>query len=194
MKGHYNPTPSPIVQRFKFNSRMRQQSENVATFVTALKQLTEHCVFGAALDDMLRDRLVCGIGDGKIQRRLLAESELTFKKAFELAQAMETADRDARDLGKPREEVHAIGGRPVVGRTWHPRPLTPPLVIIAARGTAVSVDSRMLCVTDVEKEATSEERAAAEGSPNSLSNLANGASPIQPMFWWGRDRGSYSQR
>ena len=59
---------------------------------------------------MLRDRLVCGIGDGKIQRRLLAESELTFKKAFELAQAMETADRDAQDLGKPREEVHAIGG------------------------------------------------------------------------------------
>ena len=110
VKGHYNPTPSPIVQRFKFNSRMRQQGENVATFVTALKQLTEHCVFGAALDDMLRDRLVCGIGDGKIQRRLLAESELTFKKAFELAQAMETADRDARDLGKPREEVHAIGG------------------------------------------------------------------------------------
>ena len=109
VKGHYNPTPSPIVQRFKFNSRMRQQGENVATFVTALKQLTKHCAFGAALDDMLRDQLICGIGNGKIQRHLLAESEFTFKKAFELAQAMETANRDSRDLGKPRK-VHAIGG------------------------------------------------------------------------------------
>ena len=72
VKGHYNPMPLAIMQRFKFNSRMRQQGENVATFVIALKQLTEYSAFGAVLDDMLCDWLVCGIGDGKIQQRLLA--------------------------------------------------------------------------------------------------------------------------
>ena len=65
VKGHYNPMPSAIVQRFKFNSRMRQQGENVATFVIGLKQLTEYSAFGAVLDDMLCNWLVCGIGDGK---------------------------------------------------------------------------------------------------------------------------------
>ena len=47
---------------------------------------------------MLRDRLVCGVEEPKIQRRLLAELDLTFDKAFELALAAEAADRNAKDL------------------------------------------------------------------------------------------------
>jgi len=38
------------------------------------------------------------VNDERLQRRLLAESQLEFKKAMELATAMETADRNARDL------------------------------------------------------------------------------------------------
>ena len=58
---------------------------------------------------MLCDRLVCGIQDPRIQRRLLAESKLEFKQAFELAQAMESADRDAKTLvNNPAAPVHAI--------------------------------------------------------------------------------------
>ena len=47
---------------------------------------------------MLRDRLDCGVNDERIQRRLLAKSQLDFKKAMELATAMETADKNTRDL------------------------------------------------------------------------------------------------
>ena len=47
---------------------------------------------------MLRDRLVCGIADQRIQRRLLTEPDLTFAKALELAQAAEAADRNTRAL------------------------------------------------------------------------------------------------
>ena len=36
--------------------------------------------------------------DERIQRRLLAESRLDFKKALELATAMETADKKTRDI------------------------------------------------------------------------------------------------
>ena len=45
---------------------------------------------------MLRDRLVCGVNDERIQRRLLAERRLDFKKALELATAMEIADKNMR--------------------------------------------------------------------------------------------------
>ena len=38
---------------------------------------------------MLRDRIVCGIRDEKIQRRLLVERALTFAKAYEIATSME---------------------------------------------------------------------------------------------------------
>jgi hypothetical protein len=41
---------------------------------------------------------VCGLNDEQIQRRLLAESSLDFKKAMKIATSMETAVKNARDL------------------------------------------------------------------------------------------------
>ena len=66
---HFNPKPVVTVQRFKFNSRSRQADESVATFVAELRHLAIHCEYGDSLNDMLRDRLICGINDPRIQRR-----------------------------------------------------------------------------------------------------------------------------
>ena len=70
------------------------------SYVAELRRLSEHCGFGTAeqLDAMLRDRLVVGVQDARVQKRLLAEPDLKFKKAFELAQAMETAEQNAREI------------------------------------------------------------------------------------------------
>ena len=74
---HFKPKPSVIVERFKFNTRGQQQGETISVFLAELRRLSENCEFGATLDEMLRDRLVCGASDDKIQRRLLAEPNLT---------------------------------------------------------------------------------------------------------------------
>ena len=42
--------------------------------------------------------MVCGINNDRIQRRLLAEKDLTFDKALEVATAMEMAEKSAADL------------------------------------------------------------------------------------------------
>ena len=73
----------------------------MAAYVAELRHLSEHCEFGMTLNEMLRDRLVCGVEEPKIQRRLLAEPDLTFDKAFELAIASESADKNAKDLQPP---------------------------------------------------------------------------------------------
>ena len=105
---HHNPEPSATVQRFKFHSRCRQSGETVSTYIAELRRISEHCKFDN-LENILCDRLVCGIQDPRIQRRLLAESKLTFKQAFELTQAMESADRDARTLlNNSSTPVHAV--------------------------------------------------------------------------------------
>ena len=73
---------------------------------------------------MLRDRLVCGVNDERIQRRLLAESQLEFKKAMEIATAMETADRNTRDLKNGNlSETHE---QPQVHRVTKEPPKQPP--------------------------------------------------------------------
>ena len=108
---HHNPEPSATVQRFKFHSRCRQPGETVCTYVAELRLIAEHCKFDN-LESILCERLVCGIQDPGIQWRLLAESTLDFKRAFELAQAMESADRDAKTLvNNPSTPVHIVQTR-----------------------------------------------------------------------------------
>ena len=49
---------------------------------------------------MLRDRLVCGVREIRIQPRLLAEAKLTLKRALDLALAIEATDKDASEIQK----------------------------------------------------------------------------------------------
>ncbi|KMQ86678.1 hypothetical protein RF55_14283 [Lasius niger] len=78
---HFTPKPSEIIQRFKFNKRSQTASESVADYVADLRRLSEHCGFETTLDSMLQDRLVCGIADEAIQRRLLAETDVFSESA-----------------------------------------------------------------------------------------------------------------
>ncbi|XP_062401725.1 LOW QUALITY PROTEIN: uncharacterized protein K02A2.6-like [Sardina pilchardus] len=111
---HYAPKRSIIVERFKFHSKVRDHGLSVAAFVAELRRLSEHCAFGTSLNDMLRDRLVCGINDDRIQRRLLSEPDdkLTWERALELATAMETAMKDVAQLQQKtvgqEEAVHQV--------------------------------------------------------------------------------------
>ena len=73
LTAHFDPKPSPIVQRFKFYNRARAKGETIAAYAAALHALAEYCDFGDSLSTMLRDCLVCGVNHEGIQRRLLAE-------------------------------------------------------------------------------------------------------------------------
>ena len=111
MKEHQMPPPNPVLERFKFHTRSRQQGESMADFVASLRRLSEHCEFGDGLDDLLRDRLICGCNEDRLQKNLLAKTPPpNFKVAIAMAQAMESADKDTKDLQNSRipAEVHAI--------------------------------------------------------------------------------------
>ena len=97
VQDHYQPPPSESVQRYRFNIRLRKQGESIAAYVAELLGLAEYCNYGDSLNEMLRDRLVCGVTDQRVQRRLLTEADLMFKKASDIAQAMEAVERSARE-------------------------------------------------------------------------------------------------
>lgn len=83
VKDNVMPRPSTIVQCFHCNARIQSETESVSQYVVELRRLAETCEFEAALENMLRHRLACGLQDNKTQHRLLVESHLTFTKAFE---------------------------------------------------------------------------------------------------------------
>ena len=98
VQDHLNPEPSEVIQCYKFHTKVHSHGQSVSEFVAELRELSEKCKFGDQLEDMLRDRLVCGVDDPVIQKRLLQEKTLQFKKAFELAQALEAAAKNTADL------------------------------------------------------------------------------------------------
>ena len=98
LQDHYQPKPSVIVERFKFNTHCQQPGETIPMYLAELKRLSENCEFGTNLNELLRDRIVCGTSDTKIQRRLLAEPKLTLKRALDLAIAIETSEKDVLNL------------------------------------------------------------------------------------------------
>ena len=105
-KGHFNPKPSPIVKRYEFNTRCQKEAESIATYVAELRKIAEHCEYGPVLSDMLRDRLVCGIHNKTIQRRLLQVTDLTFDKALETTLAAEAADKDSKRIISADNDLH----------------------------------------------------------------------------------------
>lgn len=117
---HFNPVPSEIVEHCKFHTCFRCPGESVSTFVAELRRLSEFCNFGNVLEDMIQDRLVCGIRDA-IQKRLLSESKLTYDKAVEIALNQKQAAQNMRELKSKwdsaapmdygqRQEVYKVAG------------------------------------------------------------------------------------
>ena len=98
VKNYYDPKPSVIVQRYTFNTRARAPDETIASYVAALRQIAEHCDYKDSLQEMLRDRLVCGVNHAGIQKCLLAEKDLTLEVALSKAQALEAAERDTQHI------------------------------------------------------------------------------------------------
>ena len=67
-------------------------------YLAELRRLAATCDFKDFLQEALCNRFVCGITNEAVQHRLLMESELTFTKAVEMAQSMEAAAQDAREI------------------------------------------------------------------------------------------------
>ena len=109
LQKHLNPKPLEIAERFRFYKRNQQEGESILSYIAELKKLTTYCNFGSNLEETLRDRLVCGLSNQQIQKRLLAESKLKFSKAVDIAVAMETATRDATEIHSECREEKPLG-------------------------------------------------------------------------------------
>ena len=81
---HFEPTRSVIAECFHFRRRSQTANETIAEYVAALRRAALYCDFGAFLEDALRDRLVGGLRNEAMQKRLLSEKNLTLNKAVEL--------------------------------------------------------------------------------------------------------------
>ena len=72
-----NPKPLVIAERFRFHSRNQGEHETVSQYSVELCSLAKTCKFQ---DNLKEDRLVCGLRNKVIQKKLLSEKDLTWDK------------------------------------------------------------------------------------------------------------------
>ena len=68
----------------------------------------QHCQFGDDLNNSVKDCLVLGVNDTRIQRHLLQETDVTFDKAFEISQSVELTNKELSLLQKDSTPIHRV--------------------------------------------------------------------------------------
>ena len=84
------PKRNLSVIRYMFNSRNQKRDENLSQYLTELKALVRGCEFRDLEDELLRDRIVCGIHDSKLREKLLQVDDLTLSKCIDICNITET--------------------------------------------------------------------------------------------------------
>ena len=110
LKKHYEPKLLAITERFHFHQWNQATGVSIADYVAELSRLSAHCKVGDYLDQALCDHLVCSLRMESIQKRLLAEADLTLNKALELAQGTKVTNCNAKSLKMPEPSVQKVSG------------------------------------------------------------------------------------
>lgn len=87
LDGHFNGKRNVTVERHKFFTRSQKEVESIEQYVLELKKLAKTCEFGSLYDDLIKDRLVCGVSSATIRERLLREESLNLEKAMDICVA-----------------------------------------------------------------------------------------------------------
>ena len=101
LEKHYVPQKNVTYERHKFFRQRKQGSEeSIDDFITALRTLARECKFGQLEDEAIRDQLVEGTNEMRVQERLLGEKDLKLDKAIRIARSVELAKEQVKGLKK----------------------------------------------------------------------------------------------
>ena len=76
-----------VYERYRFNNRVQESNESINAYTTAPRTLAETCEFGSLKEGLIRERLVSGIRDNSLTKKLLQEPKLTLDKCLDSCQA-----------------------------------------------------------------------------------------------------------
>ena len=106
-------------ERFKFNNRTQEPSESIETYAASLRALAATCAFGTLHDELIRDRIVCGIHNNAVRRKLLQEPKLSLSRCIDLCRATETTTAQVKAMAGHSDDPDLMAN--YVGKQRNPR-------------------------------------------------------------------------
>ncbi|GBM05999.1 hypothetical protein AVEN_49390-1 [Araneus ventricosus] len=95
---HFVVKKNTIFERAQFNKHIQLDGESVNTFITALYTLEEHSEYDAFHDELIRDRIVVGIRDKNLSKKLQLDADLTLTKVIERVRLSEVVKEQQEKL------------------------------------------------------------------------------------------------
>ena len=108
-----DPRGNVIMERHKFNTRNQKEGEPFQSFVADLKILASTVEYDALRDDLIHDKIVCGVTSSFVRKQLLKERDLTLDRAIEIGIVNELLDKNNSELTNKaaadlKQEVHSV--------------------------------------------------------------------------------------
>ena len=92
------PFKNLVVERFNFNSVTQGEGETFESFLSRLQTKASTCEFGSLQESLIRDRIIYGIQDKGLQRRLVRETNILLDDCIKYCIATEQSDRQVKLL------------------------------------------------------------------------------------------------
>lgn len=93
-----SPRKNVVFERYNFWRSTQASGESIDTFVTTLRQKVKSCDFGNQTESLIRDRIVLGCPDARLQERLLREPDLDLLKALNICRAAESTKAQLQSI------------------------------------------------------------------------------------------------
>ncbi|XP_049883096.1 uncharacterized protein LOC126378757 [Pectinophora gossypiella] len=105
---HFRIKRNVTVERHRFFKRDQKDHETIDQYVYDLRKLAQTCEFGTLEEDLIKDRLVCGVISPAICERLLREDDLNLKKALEICRAAIVSKAYSESIKRDSEPTYEI--------------------------------------------------------------------------------------
>ena len=118
-------TKNETFERYKFNCRNQGNGEPIELYVAELRKLARSCYYRDLEESLIRDRIVLGVPDMSVRKRLLQELDLNLAKAISVVKAHEATQRQIKSLESDisayvqivQKRRHVVGPRSTIAAT-----------------------------------------------------------------------------
>uniref|UniRef100_A0A6B0V865 Putative tick transposon n=1 Tax=Ixodes ricinus TaxID=34613 RepID=A0A6B0V865_IXORI len=97
-----------VHERYVFRNKVQAPGEPFEHFLRELKKQARLCNFDAQMDSMIRDQIVYGTNDDKVQQKLLRDNSLTLQKAEQVCKAAEVSEAHKKIWAGEQKQVDPI--------------------------------------------------------------------------------------
>ena len=108
---HFRPEKNIIHERAMFHQRSQNSGESAEAYIRSLYEMAECCDFGTVKDDCIRDRLVIGVRDKDLSKRLQLKERLTLAETVKIVRQSEIIQDQLLTQNEATKSVEEVSKR-----------------------------------------------------------------------------------